>query len=188
MAAALAKDFLRRRGVEDMEVLSAGELACQGQPASAEACRIMEEFGLSLEDHRSCPLDDEKLRGADLVLTMTLAQRDRLRRRYPEEAGRIFALKEYAVAGDADADRTRALALASEVAAAERRCAAGEKDPELGRRLAEQSKKLSELSSRIRDYNVEDPIGQGAAAYRRCAEKLREAVEKALARFLDNPT
>ncbi|MGB9887312.1 MAG: low molecular weight protein arginine phosphatase [Moorellales bacterium] len=103
MAAAWAEAWLRSRGVEGVSVESAGVGACEGQPASPEACLVMAEKGLDLRPHRARRLREELLAEADLVLTMTAAQRESLRRLWPQYAGRIFSLKEYA-AGEEQLD------------------------------------------------------------------------------------
>lgn len=184
MAAALASRYLQQRGVVGLEVQSAGEVALEGDPATPEAKKVMEEYGLDLEGHRSRALSEKLVTGADLVLTMTLAQRDRLRGRWPNQADKIRALKEYAAGADADAERARILNLAAEVAAGEREQAAGENDPGLKERLDRQARELGELVARVRGYDIADPLGRGLDEYRRCAQEIRAAVEEALARYL----
>jgi len=70
MAEVLLKEALKRRGVEDVEVSSAGVSAQADQPASHNAVQAMKEMGLNLKDHRARPLDEVDLSGA-LALCMT---------------------------------------------------------------------------------------------------------------------
>jgi len=107
MAAALAEAFLRTEGIEGVEVLSAGEAACEGMGVAPEAAEVMGEKGLDLSAHRARFLREEMVAGADLVLTMTWAQRERLRELWPQHADRIFVLKEYAAGGRAPKDTGR---------------------------------------------------------------------------------
>jgi protein-tyrosine-phosphatase len=71
MAEALFKDLLEKNQVEGMKADSAGIAASSGQRASRQAERVMEEMGISLEGHRSRPIDEKLLDQADLILTMT---------------------------------------------------------------------------------------------------------------------
>lgn len=183
MAAVLARHYLGQMGILDVEVQSAGEVACGGEPATPEAREAMAAYGLDLSEHRARALDEDLVAGADLVLTMTLGQRDRLRRRWPDHAGKIYALKEYAAGADADADRARLLSLVAAVAAAERE-RAGETNPEAEEHLVQQTKELEALTARVRGYDITDPLGKGAEVYRRCAEEIAAAVAAALSRYL----
>lgn len=100
MAAVLADAMLRRRGMDGRwAVASAGVAAFVGDEATALARSVVARRGLSLEGHRSRRLSAYDVEGAHLVLTMTLAQRDALRRLYPEFRERIFLLAEAAGRG-----------------------------------------------------------------------------------------
>lgn len=101
MAAAFAIDYLAGRQVDNVEVISAGSAAAQGDPASPEAMAVMAEYRLDLSGHRSRRLTREMVEGADLILTMTGHLREDLRHCWPERSGAIFTLKEYAAGGTA---------------------------------------------------------------------------------------
>ncbi|MBA2565907.1 MAG: low molecular weight protein arginine phosphatase [Gemmatimonadetes bacterium] len=60
----------RLAGEKGVEVRSAGTGAGAGSPATEEARRVAERHGLSLERHRSLPLEPEVLAWADHVLVM----------------------------------------------------------------------------------------------------------------------
>lgn len=68
MAEVLLADRLARRGV-NARVHSAG-LMSEGVPASAHSVRAMAKRGLTLDQHRSTPLDAEAIAEADLVVGM----------------------------------------------------------------------------------------------------------------------
>jgi len=79
----------------DAEVRSAGLDAYDGSPAAEAARAVARERGLSLEEHRSQRLRPELLADA-ICLTMTRAQQDDVRRRFPDAEGRVFSLGAYA--------------------------------------------------------------------------------------------
>lgn len=78
-----------------LEVLSAGLAVAEGSAAAREAQEIARERGLDLATHRAQRLAPELVREG-VVLALTRAQRDRVRRDFPEAADRVFALGEYA--------------------------------------------------------------------------------------------
>ncbi|MEW8976950.1 MAG: low molecular weight protein arginine phosphatase [Symbiobacterium sp.] len=99
MAAALLAEFWRKADPGwALTVESAGTGAFPGLPASPHAVTVMQERGIDLSGHRSRPV--QSLDGYDLVLTMTRGHRDALRNRFPDAAGRIFSLGEYAGTGE----------------------------------------------------------------------------------------
>lgn len=70
MAQAIAEASVMRRRWDGVEIRSAGVSAGPGGRASEGARGAAEAGGLSLEGHRSTPLDTELVAWADLVLTM----------------------------------------------------------------------------------------------------------------------
>ena len=81
---------------KDIIVISAGVSACYGDPASRHAKTVMEELGLDVSLHKAHPVSGKMLSDADLVLTMTAAQKDRLRKDYPSIESKIMTLTEFA--------------------------------------------------------------------------------------------
>ncbi|MGE5558974.1 MAG: low molecular weight protein arginine phosphatase [Bacillota bacterium] len=82
-------------------ILSAGAAATQGQPASAHAVQVMRERGIDISGHTARNLTREMVLAADLVLTMTMAQKSYLSAIYPEFSSKIYTLKEFASHGEA---------------------------------------------------------------------------------------
>lgn len=79
------------------QATSAGMAAFAGDPAASMAVQVMAiDYGIDLESHRARVLTEERLAASDLVLTMTAAQRDRLRAAMPEYESRIRTLGEAA--------------------------------------------------------------------------------------------
>ena len=77
-------------------VSSAGTAAHAGDPAADLAVQVMAERGLDLNAHQAQPISRELVDQADLVLTMTRAQRQLVIELAPGAADRVFTLVEYA--------------------------------------------------------------------------------------------
>lgn len=75
MAEALLRAEADARGLEELEVRSAGTMASPDSPASRGAIAAAGEAGLDLAGHRSTPLSDELLDWADLVVCMAPSHR-----------------------------------------------------------------------------------------------------------------
>jgi protein-tyrosine-phosphatase len=75
MAAGYFRHLLKLHSRSDVEVTSAGTFAGTGEPASAAAVRTMREYGVDLSGHRSTPLTPERIREADLMITLTASHR-----------------------------------------------------------------------------------------------------------------
>ena len=73
LAERLARREAEERGLDDVEVRSAGTFAGRGAPASRGAVLAARRQGLDLSGHRSTPLGPELVEWADLVLAMTNA-------------------------------------------------------------------------------------------------------------------
>ena len=71
MAEAIAREGLRVRGWDDVEVRSAGAGAFPGAPPSGGAVRVAAERGISLDGHRATLLTRREVEWADLILTMS---------------------------------------------------------------------------------------------------------------------
>ena len=75
MAEALARHALEARGLDDVEVASAGTNAWGGAPASDEVPVVLSEIGVELGDHASSPLTPERVEWADRILVMNVGHR-----------------------------------------------------------------------------------------------------------------
>jgi protein-tyrosine-phosphatase len=96
MAQGILQELLREMAEdEDLRVLSAGVAASLGAEASEEAILILEERGIDIGRHRSRPVSEGLLAGADLVLAMTGNQSHIMKRIFPLHAAKIYSLKEY---------------------------------------------------------------------------------------------
>ena len=80
--------------LEDRGVLvfSAGVAAATGAPASPEAVETLRQRGMTLEGHEAQQINDQLVRHADLLLTMTQGHRHAVVEHWPEAASRTFLL------------------------------------------------------------------------------------------------
>ncbi len=96
MAQGILQEILREMGEEgSLQIMSAGVAASLGGEASEEAVVVLEERGIDIGRHRSRPVTEDLLMGADLVLAMTGSQSEIIKRIYPRAADRVFSLKQY---------------------------------------------------------------------------------------------
>jgi len=96
MAAAMLKDMLQRDaelGRLEVDVCSAGTGAVPGYPASPNARRVMQEMGISLDDHTARPVSGEVLKKADLIVALDGHVGEELRRGYPETGGKTCVIE-----------------------------------------------------------------------------------------------
>jgi protein-tyrosine phosphatase len=94
-----AAELLLRAGLgpgAGLEIGSAGLEALAGAPVAAPMARLLAERGVPAEGFAARQLRSEQLAGADLVLTMTAAQRAAVVSREPAVVRRTFTLTEFA--------------------------------------------------------------------------------------------
>lgn len=77
MAAGILRRLLDKRGGGAIMVDSAG-LAAYGEPVSANAVAVMEEWGIDIRDHLSTPVTADKLQQADVIAVMSASHAARL--------------------------------------------------------------------------------------------------------------
>jgi protein-tyrosine-phosphatase len=96
MAEAILKEMLTKRGEVGLEVTSAGTDALMGGRATGLAVETMRDKGIDLTGFKSKPVDERLIRESELVLTMTLRQKEEIISRHPAAEGKVFTLKEFA--------------------------------------------------------------------------------------------
>jgi len=94
VAAALLCDRLRRQGLMDWSVRSAGTWAMEPRGASRYSVEVARRQGLDLSRHRATMVDEPHLAGADLVLTMEVGHAEALRAEFPQQAHKVYMLAE----------------------------------------------------------------------------------------------
>jgi protein-tyrosine phosphatase len=165
-----ATEVLLRDGLGNgsgIEVASAGLGARVGEPVDESVRRLLRARGLSA-DGRARQLTPDVVRGAQVVLTMTAAQRAAVVSRVPAAVRRTFVLGEFA-----------ALAvLAGRLPEEEpvRRLAA----------LVESAGRLRSLRGPAHD-DVPDPYGRGGEAHARAFALVAAAVEDLVAVLVPSP-
>ena len=90
------RDSLRKQGLTDWSVASAGTWAEPNRNAAAFSRQLMAAQGHNLEDHRSRMVSEEDLAAADLVLVMEMGHAEALRAEFPQYANKVYLLSEMA--------------------------------------------------------------------------------------------
>jgi protein-tyrosine phosphatase len=57
---------------------------------------LMRRRGIDMSAHRSARIDENDVRHSDVILTMTGKHKERVLAMYPQAAGKVFTLSEYA--------------------------------------------------------------------------------------------
>jgi protein-tyrosine phosphatase len=92
VVAELLRDRLRRRGLSDWTVTSAGTWAMEARAASRFSVEVMRANGFDITGHRARMVDEAMLAEADLVLCMETGHAEALRVEFPAQAGKIYML------------------------------------------------------------------------------------------------
>jgi glycine hydroxymethyltransferase len=95
MAEGLVRDLLKGRTDLQLQVMSAGLGALDGQPPSEFAVRVMAELGIDIAHYRSQSLRVPLVEQADFIFTMTRQQQDAIQTIYPVATEKIFVLREF---------------------------------------------------------------------------------------------
>ena len=209
MAEALLRKMLTENLGEkaaEITVLSAGTGAVAGQSASSMAIKVMDQEGIDLSKHRAKKLTAELAREADLILTMTLAQKEAVLRLVPAAKGRVFTLREFAE-GVREIEDLIAEAERLRRALEERRRQFLEREghkfeelrirnKELMRQMreideelrsiehqleletSEERKELERIQHRLAELEISDPYGQDLEAYQVCAREIKGELTK----------
>lgn len=96
IAAEMFRKLLKREGINDCEVYSAGTLAPQGYPVTEMTKLFALKMGLDLSNHTTQPLTTELLQESDLVLVMEEIHRAVAIAMYPDASDKIKLLRSYA--------------------------------------------------------------------------------------------
>ena len=97
MAQAMLQEELQQAdiGRDQVQVLSAGIFASDGEKAMPQAADAMKERGLSLENHRSRRLTPKLINEAHLILGMTEEHKQAVLMMDAAASDRVFSLAEY---------------------------------------------------------------------------------------------
>lgn len=170
MAEGLARKLAQDKGME-LEFRSAGVSALDGQAISDYSAQILREHGIA-DSFVSRSLTDDTVQWADLILTMTQSHKRLVISRYPDAVEKTFTLKEYVEDDEAALGK---------IAENEQLIADAQVKQALGETITEeQRKRLSELQKTLPNHEIADPFGCDLETYRRCAEEIRECLDKLL--------
>jgi protein-tyrosine phosphatase len=100
MAERIFRKQLKKRGLQHVQVESAGLLDLGGAGVDNQTVAILREKGIDGSRHRSRTLSAELVAEADRILVMEEAQRDEVLRRHPDGEGKVRLLKSYSPQGD----------------------------------------------------------------------------------------
>ncbi len=86
IAESILRGLLNKKNISNIEVISRGLVVMFSEPVSPVAERLLRHHGYKIEEFRSSPLTEKDLESADLVLTMTRAQAEQVRKDYATQA------------------------------------------------------------------------------------------------------
>lgn len=177
----LAEQLIRARaaeaGLHEIEVGSAGLHGVVGAPMDERSAQRSLAYGGDPTKHVGARLGDAHVGAADLILTMTRAQRDEVVQRHPRAAQRTFTIVEFmrlqSIVG-APADAPSVVAGEASPTLLVTRTATVERLRDLVARAARRRGSV-QLSS---DDDVVDPIDAGDAVHDAVAEQLSLAASR----------
>lgn len=208
----MAEALLRKMLMEDLvekattiRVVSAGTGARFGDSAAQNAIEVMAKEGIDLRQHRAKPITKEMVSNADLVLTMTLAQKNAVLEIMPTANKKVFTLSEFAQ-GVKDIedlmDRAEFLRLTLEEKRRKYLEREAPKLEELRRRnlelsrqmraldeelrqieqkmeqeIAPERRELESIQGKLTSFEIPDPYGQNIEAYKICANEIKEKLK-----------
>lgn len=209
MAEALLRKMLREdlgEAAKEIQILSAGTGAVEGEGASRHAITVMNSEGVDLSLHQARRLKGEEIIQADLVLTMTLSQKEEVLKLVPESRDKVYTLREFAEGVREveevwrEADQLRRVLEEKRRRFLERE---GPKLEELRERYNELNRQKRELEEELRQIEqrmaqetdseqkqlekiyekltrmeIPDPFGQGIESYQLCAKEIKESLTK----------
>jgi protein-tyrosine-phosphatase len=165
----IAEGFLRQmlaeRGIDGVEVASAGVSGLDGYPAVPEAVDALVERNVDISSHLARRLNRRMAESADLVIAMASGHRDALTRLAPASARRTFTLKELVYLLER-LDEMPGQNRPDERMAAAVWAAASLRDQGATRDLT--------------DEDIPDPLGLGPEAFRGVAWQLESLVDRAV--------
>ncbi|MED0680831.1 low molecular weight protein arginine phosphatase [Aneurinibacillus thermoaerophilus] len=206
MAEKIFKKLAAERGVK-AEAKSAGLFAVQGSAASPNAVKVLEKKGIE-EEHTSQTVNEDLLRWADLIVTMTESHKHTLIQRYPEFQGKVHTLKEYTDTSESARKRLQELNRLYEQLEVKQTQFMKEHYEEINKleeeyqqlyhklelvrekldnwkekmmqATAEERNQIAILESQKPDYDIVDPFGGTLETYEKCAQEIEESLIRLL--------
>ncbi len=99
MAEALLGKFASRDGRRDIESLSAGTHAMNGNSSPPEAQQVAGSVGLDLTSHRARPVSSDLIEWADRIVVMSPEHKDFIEMNFPEGMEKVEELARHRPGG-----------------------------------------------------------------------------------------
>jgi protein-tyrosine-phosphatase len=93
MAEGILKNLLQNKGIEHIEVSSAGTAGLDNYPASENAVEAAKVWDVDISNHRSRPIDRRIIESADLILAMSPEHVNYILSLSPSASERTFLIK-----------------------------------------------------------------------------------------------
>lgn len=210
MAEGILKKMLKEKGskYEDIQVISAGISAVDGDPPSEFALSALEEQGIDISKHSAKQLSAKMIDDADLILTMTVAHKNMILSIIPEAKEKTYTLKEYAVS-DLDLKdileeldilhnsinkrkeslqreievkieelEARREKLLSQLEKVDHELEELRKKSQIG--IKDQKEKIKNIEKKIQNLDISDPYGMPYSRYKECAREIADSIEKVI--------
>ncbi len=173
MAETILRHLLQQRTEKlPFQVSSAGLAAVEGSPPTEKTEKVLGEEGFQATNHSSRRLQRELIEGADLILTMTGAHKERVEDLLEQEglSREVYTLKEFASSRERERKKRRLR--------------------ELKQRMAREEDTASEeeilaLEEALFDLDIQDPFGGSLESYRFSLQEIREALEALVEKLLE---
>lgn len=167
----MAEALLRAKANGRFAVRSAGVLAAAGYPAAGEASRVLQNQGISLQQHHSKPLDQALVDWADVILTMTQHHKSSVLQQFPESIDKVYMLKEYAD-DNVDVKRTWQK-LEACYAELETERALSHSD-----NVEALQEEIRILEARLPNYDISDPFGGSVEEYQAVCKEIDQWLDR----------
>ncbi|WZL73596.1 hypothetical protein QBE52_02360 [Clostridiaceae bacterium 35-E11] len=207
MAEGMLRKMLEEAGekTKNVEVISAGTAAVEGQKVSKNAVQVMREKGINVDDYQATILTPQLIEEADLILTMTRNHKEQVLKMVPTAQEKTHTVKEYATRlGDYDEivgeiEKLQRITQRKKVEFYEeyedeivklrneryeltaRLQVVEDKIRELERKMAKavenEQREIVYLQDKLPTVDILDPFGQPAWIYRECATEIEEALK-----------
>lgn len=99
MAEGILKRIIKEKGL-NMKVYSAGVAVYQGDRASRNSIKAMNNIGIDISEHQASQISHELIEDADLILTMSNSHKDFILSSFESSKDKTFTLLEYAYKTD----------------------------------------------------------------------------------------
>jgi len=163
MAEGLFRTMAAKAGLQ-VAVKSAGVAAADGMPMSRHAQTALSKRGIK-STFASKLVQDDLIRWADLVLTMTMNHKRALLERFPEAVDKTFTLKEYGQNDNAESAEER-LDIERQLADIQLKLA-------LSQPLSKEERSMwMDYAYSAPNYDVDDPFGGSEQQYEHTASEL----------------